>query len=87
MESDKDVDEEEDIDMDLRKKLEASFMKITDRKFQMQPHILNSEYCQKRLAREAEDFDESSIYDDVSQYMVYSEKQVRIRYMVELKML
>jgi hypothetical protein len=39
----------------------------------------------KRLAKEAEDFNLDYAYGNDSQYMVYSDKQVRIRYLVELK--
>ena len=82
----KDVDEEEDIGEDVRKRIEESFLKIKDRKYEIKPNVINAEYCINRLRREGEDFEMDCVYADVSQYMVYSEKQARIRYMVELTM-
>lgn len=86
-ETDKSQDEEEDIKDDLNQQLEESFMKTTDRKYEIKPNVINADYCMKRLARDAENYNENSIYSDVSEYMVYSEKQVRIRYLVEFKMI
>jgi hypothetical protein len=85
-EDDKDIDEEEEVESEALKRLEESFLgEIKERKYEIEPNIINADYCMKRLAREQEDFDLDSVYSDVSEYMVYSEKQVRIRYLVELK--
>ena len=72
---DKDQDEEEDISADVRKELEESFLNIKERKFEIQPHVINADYCLKRLSRgEADDFDEDRVYAEDSEYMIYSEK-------------
>ena len=86
-EEDKDLDEDEDISDDVRKHLEDSFLNIKDRKYEVKPNVINAEYCMKRLARTADDYDDEYVYSEASEYMVYSEKQVRIRYMVEFVMI
>lgn len=86
-EEDKDLDEDEDISDDVRKHLEDSFLNIKDRKYEVKPNVINAEYCMKRLARTAEHYNDEYVYSEASEYMVYSEKQVRIRYMVEFVMI
>ena len=36
-----------------------------------------------KFRKEAEYFDADSVYDEKSQYMVYSHKQVRLRYIIQ----
>ena len=83
-----DIDEEELPDGEAIRRLEESFIKIKERKYEVQPNVINADYCLKRLAREdADSYDDGAAYADNTEYMVYSEKQFRIRYLVEFKMI
>jgi hypothetical protein len=81
----KQEDEEENIDKNLEKQLEKSFHNIKKRVFDIEPHMVNADYCLTRLKREIDYLTEDSIYREKSEYLVYSHKQVRIRYIVQLK--
>jgi hypothetical protein len=83
--NEKDLDEDKFAPQEAIKKLEDSFLNIKERKYEIQPNVITADFCMKRLAREAENFNLDFAYANESQYMVYSDKQVRIRYLVELK--
>jgi hypothetical protein len=91
VEMDSGSDSELEIDQDkfapeeAIKKLEDSFLNVKEKKYEVQPNVITTDFCMKRLLKEAEDFDLDNAYGNESQYMVYSEKQVRIRYLLELK--
>ncbi len=60
-------------------------MGIKEKKYEIEPNVINADYCMSRLRKEADEFDLDNAYGQDAEYMVYSEKQVRIRYLVELK--
>jgi hypothetical protein len=89
-EDEKDIDEDENAPAEAIKRLEASFLNIKDnhRKYEIKPNLINADYCMKRLLRnvsEPEDFNSDYVYGEDAEYMVYSEKQVQIRYLIQFK--
>ena len=87
---DKDIDEDQYAPADAIKRLEQSFLNLKDsyRRFELQPNLINADYCMKRLMRDVnqpEDFNSDMVYAQDAEYMIYSEKQVRIRYLIQLK--
>lgn len=89
-EDEKEIDEDENAPAEAINRLEASFLNIKDinRKYEIKPNLINADYCMKRLMRdvtEPEDFNSDYVYGHDAEYMVYSEKQVKIRYLIQFK--
>ena len=86
----KDIDEDQYAPEEAIKRLENSFLNIKEghRRYELKPNLINADYCLKRLMRgvnDPEDFNLDNVYGYDAEYMVYSEKQVRIRYLIQLK--
>ena len=89
-EDERDIDEDENAPAEAIKRLEASFLNIKDshRKYEIKPSLINADYCMKRLMRdvsEPDDFKSDYALGDDAEYMVYSESQVKIRYLIQFK--
>ncbi|CDW80451.1 nad(+) adp-ribosyltransferase-3 [Stylonychia lemnae] len=79
--------EQEIIDVGLAKHLEKRFRenKEKDKKFGFKPHMISADYLLDKLKKDIQNLDQESSYTDMAQYIVYSEKQVRVKYIVEFK--
>lgn len=59
---DLEIDEDEKAPTEAIKKLEDSFLNIKERKYEIEPNLINADYCMSRLRKDAEDFDLDGVY-------------------------